>query len=101
MDKVQSQWLPLKECALWELLSVSVGWEKGPWGMAHSFHSDLTATYTVSLTLLTTVTLEQLKVLAMEAQRIRKSLNLALGSPNHPFGLAWTRSGSLVTVSRL
>lgn len=24
-----------------------VGWEKGPWGMAHSFHADLTAIYSV------------------------------------------------------
>lgn len=36
----------------------------------------LTATYTVSLALVTTATLEQLRVLAMEAQRRHKSLDL-------------------------
>lgn len=58
-----------------------VGWEKDPWGIVHSFRSDLTATDTVSPALVMTATLEGLRVLAMEVQRMWKNLDLgSLGS---------------------
>lgn len=68
--------MPLGECVLWELLSISMlGGKRVPGEWLTPFM--LTSLqFTVSRAFVTTATLENLRVLAMEAQRMRKSLDL-------------------------